>query len=121
MNDLSRKPLSAADEASRNRLGVISEGFECEGSIRFDGPLQLDGRFKGTMSVKSLTIGKSGDCEADLRCKSLVVRGRFTGKAVCEELEVATGAIILADATYGRIRVAADSHIRGRLSHQPID
>jgi cytoskeletal protein CcmA (bactofilin family) len=121
MNDLSRKPLSAADEASRNRLGVISEGFECEGSIRFDGPLQLDGRFKGTMSVKSLTIGKTGDCEADLRCKSLVVRGRFTGKAVCEELEVATGAIILADVTYGRIRVAADSHIRGRLSHQPID
>ena len=72
MNDLSRKPLSAADEASRNRLGVISEGFECEGSIRFDGPLQLDGRFKGTMSVKSLTIGKTGDCEADLRCKSLM-------------------------------------------------
>ncbi len=67
MNDLSRKPLSAADEASRNRLGVISEGFECEGSIRFDGPLQLDGRFKGTMSVKSLTIGKTGDREADLR------------------------------------------------------
>ena len=73
MNDLSRKHLSAADEASRNRLGVISEGFECEGSIRFDGPLQLDGRFKGTMSVKSLTIGKTGDCEADLRCKSFPI------------------------------------------------
>ena len=73
------------------------------------------------MSMKKLTIGKTGDCGADLRCKSLVVRGRFTDKVVCEELEVATGAIILADVAYGRIRVAADSHIRGRLSHQPID
>ncbi len=121
MNDLSRKSTLPNEESSRNRLGVISEGFECEGSIRFDGPLQLDGRFKGTMSVKSLTIGKSGDCEADLRCKTLVVRGRFNGKAVCEELEVATGAVIVADITYDRIRVAADSHIRGRLSHQPVD
>jgi cytoskeletal protein CcmA (bactofilin family) len=121
VSDLNRKSMPPTHESAKSRPSMISEGCEVEGSICFEGPMHLDGRFKGAMTVDSLTIGKTGDCEADLHCKKLVIRGRFSGKVTCEDLEVATGALIEADITYSRIHAAAESRILGSLRHQPSD
>lgn len=107
---------AAAPTPPALKPGVISEGFECEGRIKFGGLLHLDGTFKGDLSVGNLTIGNNGHCEGSVSCSVLTIKGHFEGTAVCEELEIDPSAIVRANIQYGRIRVAAGAEVTGKLS-----
>lgn len=114
--EMPKPSTSLSSEPPSLKPGVISEGFECEGKIKFGGLLHLDGSFKGDLAVGNLTIGSNGHCIGNVICGVLTVKGHFEGTAECEELEIDPGAIVRANIKYGRIRVAAGAEVTGKLS-----
>lgn len=111
-------PLPAPPAPARGRPAYFGQGFIAEGAITFDGQLDLDGQFSGEIRTARLIIGPAGRCDGSVVCDSLVVKGYFAGTASCRELEVYTGAQLMADVTYTEIRVTPRAKISGRLIHR---
>lgn len=111
--------LPAPPAPARGRPAYFGQGFSAEGAIHFDGQFDLDGQFTGDIRTARLIIGPSGRCDGNVVCDSLVVKGHFSGSASCRELEVHTGAHLVADVTYAEIRVTPRARISGRLIHRP--
>ena len=111
-------PAPPAPAPARGRPAYFGPGFAAEGAIAFDGQLDLEGQFNGDIRAARLIIGPTGRCEGTVVCDSLVVKGHFSGAASCRELEVHTGAHLMADVTYEEIRVTPRARISGRLIHR---
>jgi cytoskeletal protein CcmA (bactofilin family) len=64
----------------KNHKSTISEGVEIEGTIQFSGPVVIDGSVKGDIvSEETLTIGKTGNVESNIKTKNIVISGRLRG------------------------------------------
>jgi cytoskeletal protein CcmA (bactofilin family) len=115
---VSDDPLPAPPAPARGRPAYFGQGFAAEGAITFDGQLDLEGQFSGDIRAARLIIGPTGRCDGNVVCDSLVIKGYFSGSASCRELEVHTGAHLMADVTYAEIRVTPRARISGRLIHR---
>jgi cytoskeletal protein CcmA (bactofilin family) len=115
---LDNDSLPGPPAPARGRPAYFGQGFAAEGAIHFDGQLDLDGHFKGDIRAARLIIGPTGCCDGNVVCDSLVIKGSLSGSANCRELEVHTGAQLLADVTYAEIRVTPRARISGRLIHR---
>ncbi len=94
-------------------MSFIGETMDIEGDITSDEDVTVEGKIRGTLSIgRTLTIGKSGKVQADI--KAAVVRiigeakgniiasekveilsqGRYTGNIQSQKLVVADGAIL---------------------------
>lgn len=100
----------------REKPSVISEGCAIEGAISSESILLLDGRFNGTIGSEGLTVGKSGRVQGKVTCKVLHIKGYMAGEAACEELVVDATAVIKADISYKRLKVARGAVISGTLT-----
>jgi cytoskeletal protein CcmA (bactofilin family) len=109
--------------ASINKLGVlshkpsvISEGCAIEGGINSDGILLLDGQVNGSVDSEGLTIGRSGRVHGKILCKTLHIKGFFSGDAVCNDLLIDETAVVEASISYKSIKVAHGAVIEGTLT-----
>lgn len=58
----------------------LGRGTTFEGKMTFEGMFRLDGKFKGEIFAgDSLVIGETGEVDAQINVKSLVVNGKFSG------------------------------------------
>ena len=64
----------------KNHSSIISEGVRIKGKIHFSGPVKIDGTAVGNIvSEETLTIGKSGNVQSNIRTKNAVISGRLSG------------------------------------------
>ncbi len=113
-------PVERALSATTVRLtelkpSIISEGFSFTGEIVSEGPLHVEGRFKGTVRVSSATVGANGTLEGNLTCSVLRIKGAFEGEATCDELVVDASASIRGKIRYRIINVSRGATIVGEL------
>lgn len=94
---------------------IISEGFSFTGEIVSEGPLHVEGRFKGTVRVSSATVGANGTLEGSLTCSVFRIKGAFEGEATCDELVVDASASIRGKIRYRVINVSRGATIVGDL------
>ncbi|MBW2123162.1 MAG: polymer-forming cytoskeletal protein [Deltaproteobacteria bacterium] len=60
----------------------LGKGTSFEGKIRFEGMFRLDGKFDGEISAgDSLIIGETGEVNAQINVKNLIVNGKLTGSS----------------------------------------
>ncbi|MFM1887670.1 MAG: hypothetical protein RL026_2827 [Pseudomonadota bacterium] len=109
----SREPAQGVDKD--RRPSIISEGFICEGSIKSDGLLNLDGSFNGEIHVGELVIGPNGRVNGAVRCQTISIRGVFEGAIHCEQLVVSSGARVNAKIFYRSLEVAAGALLAGEF------
>jgi cytoskeletal protein CcmA (bactofilin family) len=109
--------------ASINKLGVlsnkpsvISQGCAIEGAINSDGILLLDGQVNGSVDSEGLTIGRLGRVHGKILCKTLHIKGYFSGDAVCNDLLIDETAVVEASISYKSIKVAHGAIIEGTLT-----
>ena len=70
-----------------NHVSTISEGVEIEGKIHFSGPVRIDGSVIGDIiSEETLTIGRSGNVESDIKTKNIIISGRLNGNVTASGL-----------------------------------
>ncbi|MCL1894853.1 MAG: polymer-forming cytoskeletal protein [Holophagaceae bacterium] len=102
-------------EITSSKPSIISEEVELTGNIKTPGALHIEGTVKGNLEVASLTIGPTGVFEGNVNCKTLNVRGKFTGTSDCMELMVASSAQIEAKITYRELTLQRGAILKGEL------
>jgi len=115
--DTRRAPAIAPLQSS-DKPAIISEGFSVVGELRSpQGVLHVEGRVNGTLAAQSIHISGTGEVQGEVSCTSLSIKGSFTGSAVCDELVVASSAIINGKIGYKFLTVGAGATIDGELTH----
>lgn len=75
---------SSTSSGSGNSAGgltaFIDQGSEFEGKLSFKDTVRIDGRFRGEISSENtLIVGESGEIEASIRSRNVVVSGSVVG------------------------------------------
>lgn len=94
-------PLTASAAPPEPDAMLIAPGCELEGSLRIPGAVRISGDFRGALeSEASVTIDEGGSAEADIRARTVVIRGAVVGDvdASRECVLCATGRL------HGRVR-----------------
>lgn len=98
-----------------NKPSVISEGFAFTGEINSTGILHVEGKASGTVTAHSVNVSARGEIEGEVVCNSLNIKGIFSGVAVCEELVIASSAVVKGSISYKYISVGAGAKVEGEL------
>ena len=65
---------------------IIGEKTNLRGEFNIDGPLRIDGNFTGkVISRGKVYIGKTGNVDATIIAKTIVIGGAFKGEAFAEK------------------------------------
>ena len=64
----------------------IDQGSEFEGKLSFKDTVRIDGRFRGEItSENTLIVGESGEIEACIRSKSILISGSVEGDVIASQ------------------------------------
>ncbi len=81
----STSSTSSSSSASGGLTAFIDQGSEFEGKLSFRDTVRIDGRFSGEItSENTLIVGESGEIEAEIRSKTIVVSGTVNGNLIAE-------------------------------------
>ncbi len=113
---------TASPAASGGLTAFIDQGSEFEGKLSFKDTVRIDGRFRGEISSdNTLIVGESGEIEANIRSKSVVVSGLVNGDITASEKvvmhktarvegNIATGSLVIEEgaAFNGQVTMKSD-------------
>jgi cytoskeletal protein CcmA (bactofilin family) len=87
------------EKGAKGAYTIIGEGAEFEGSLIVPHDVRIDGRLKGKLeTTESLTIGSSGNVEADIKARNALVGGKVTGNLIVEErVELEANSALIGD------------------------
>ena len=81
----SSSSTSSSSSDSGGLTAFIDQGSEFEGKLSFRDTVRIDGRFSGEItSENTLIVGESGEIEAEIRSKTIVVSGTVNGNLIAE-------------------------------------
>lgn len=94
-------------ESSLGRTNRIVEGTSLKGDVETQGDFRLDGTLIGNYnSTGKLVIGVTGEVQGEIKCKSVDVEGKFSGKLeVSDLLSIRSTAQIKGDVVVGKLAV----------------
>jgi cytoskeletal protein CcmA (bactofilin family) len=76
---------SNGSSVSGGLTAFIDQGSEFEGKLSFRDTVRIDGRFNGEItSENTLIVGESGEIDAEIRSKNVVVSGTVNGNIIAE-------------------------------------
>jgi cytoskeletal protein CcmA (bactofilin family) len=82
--DMAPKPSAPPPAAAAGGLtAFIDQGSSFEGKLSFKDTVRIDGHFTGEItSENTLIIGESGEIEASIRSKTVIISGAVSGDVV---------------------------------------
>lgn len=88
-----------AERNNTSITSVICKGGVCNGSLKIDGGLRIDGTVEGEVQVSGLlTVGKNGVIKGNVMAEQVVVGGKIEGTVRAEkQLELHSGSRIEGD------------------------
>ncbi len=102
---------------------IISSDTKIRGAIQGECKVHVDGEILGPIHSKSIiSVGKNGFIEGDVAAKKLIVFGRFSGNADCEEIRILTGGKVVGQITCKTLVIERGSFFQGqnKLKGSPI-
>jgi cytoskeletal protein CcmA (bactofilin family) len=117
-SDLSNSVLPSKIMNVAQKPTIISEGAAFEGQLAFDGTLHIDGKFKGTIKVDKITVGKNGVLDGKFQANTVVVFGEIRGEILCEDLTLNSGSNIDGIIQYASIRIQQGSSLSGEINYK---
>lgn len=93
-----------------------------EGNLTFEGTLQIDGRYKGTISASgTLIVGKTGKVESDIRVSSVIICGEVHGSVFAEQsIEIRVPGKMFGDIQAPTVIIQEGVAFEGNCRTQPI-
>ena len=77
---------------------ALGPGTEIDGKLRFDATVSIDGKLRGEVfSSEALIVGKSGNVDAQITVKRLVVYGFVKGTVKAERIDLIAGGTLEGD------------------------
>jgi len=76
----------SSTSSSGGLTAFIDQGSEFEGKLSFNDTVRIDGCFRGEISSENtLIVGESGEIQATIRSKIVVISGTVTGDIIATE------------------------------------
>lgn len=112
------RQADAAPAAKTHGQSILQEGVSIGGEFEAKGDVRLDGKLKGKMRVTDrLTVGPSGEVEADLEAGEVIIMGQFKGTIhALRRLELRKGAKVVADISTASLIIEEGVFFQGRSS-----
>ncbi|KMQ51834.1 hypothetical protein CHISP_1330 [Chitinispirillum alkaliphilum] len=87
------------DKGNKGLLTMIGEGAVCEGTLIVPHSIRIEGKFKGHLeSSEIITVGSTGEVEADIKAKSAIIGGKVVGNmTILERVELEVNATMIGD------------------------
>lgn len=125
-NSNSAKPTpQAADPAKKSAPrpvaaapSILGRDITIIGEIRTDGDIQIDGRHEGNITASGITIGEQGAISGEIKAKTVLVRGKVTGKINASLVELADTANVQADITQDKLTISNGAFFDGKCSRR---
>ncbi|MBI2828799.1 MAG: polymer-forming cytoskeletal protein [Acidobacteria bacterium] len=99
-------------------MTTIGSTVHIVGDVRSDEDLLIEGRVEGSIQIgnAALTIGPRGRLEADVRGKTITVRGEVRGTiSAAERIDVAASASVKGDLSANHVIIAEGATFNGRI------
>jgi cytoskeletal protein CcmA (bactofilin family) len=96
----------------------IGQSIEIRGELTGNEDLTIDGRIDGKIILKDhhLTIGANGRIRAEIRAKSVLVKGEVVGNVVADDkVEIAPSGSVQGDLCAPRVALADGSRFKGSI------
>ncbi len=100
----------------KNLLTIFGDGAVLEGSLTVPHSVRIEGTLKGKLeTAETVTIGVSGDVEADIRARSALIGGRVVGNLIAEErVELESTASLTGDLRCRTLVINEGATFKGR-------
>jgi len=96
---------------------VVAKDTLVKGDIKVDNRLFIDGKVEGTIeSSTTVTIGKDGIIDGNVKIDKLIVSGKAKGKIECATCEILSGGIVEGELLVGTLVVEAGGMIDGKTT-----
>lgn len=99
-------------------MTTIGSTVHIVGDVRSDEDLLIEGRVEGSIQIgnAALTIGPRGRLEADVRGKTITIRGEVRGTiSAAERIDVAASASVKGDLSANHVIIAEGATFNGRI------
>jgi cytoskeletal protein CcmA (bactofilin family) len=114
------RPIAAAMPAAGagGLTAFIDQGSEFEGKLSFKDTVRIDGHFRGEISSENtLIVGETGEIEASIRSRTVVVSGTVSGPiAAPGQLVLHKSAVVNGDVEAGSLVIEEGAVLNGRIS-----
>ncbi|MDT8438414.1 MAG: polymer-forming cytoskeletal protein [Wenzhouxiangellaceae bacterium] len=114
------KPTSPA--AGSGTAAVIGATVQIDGRITADEDLRVEGKVKGTITLKNntLTIGSQGQVDAEVHAHTILVEGRVNGDLyAAERINIRASARIEGNLLAPRMSLEEGARFRGTVDMDP--
>ena len=97
---------------------VIGAGARIVGELSGDEDVVVDGRFEGKIRVeRTVHVGSSGDLEADVSARTVIVGGKVRGQIVAaEKAELTSSAVVHGSVQAPKIVIAEGARLEGNVA-----
>jgi cytoskeletal protein CcmA (bactofilin family) len=114
-----RVPGEPRGVLNMNKPSIISAGFELVGDLVSTGVVHVEGTVRGNLKLSAVTIGSTGQVVGTIECRTLHIKGRFSGQARCEELTLSSDAAVDGSMCYSQMSAQRGARIKGDLIKNP--
>lgn len=106
---------------TEHKIATIGPSISIQGDISGEGNLVIEGRVHGGIDLRQheVTIGRSGQVEADVKAKRICVEGSVKGNLFGEEVIVRESGQVDGDATAPQVTLENGCQFRGKINMDP--
>ncbi len=99
----------------------IDQGSSFEGKLSFQDTVRIDGRFRGEISSENtLIVGESGQIEASVRSRNVILSGRVVGDVFASnQLVIHKNGRLEGDVETGSLVLEEGALLNGRVTMKP--
>ncbi len=92
-----------------------------KGTLTFEKPLKIDGKFEGELTTKgSLIVGQSGEVHADIHVGDIVINGKVSGNIGADgKVQLNPTASLIGDIKAARLAIAEGATFVGNCDVNP--
>lgn len=102
-------------------LNILGPDVEVNGSLRLSQDITINGNFQGDIESEGVVVvGESGHVQADIKARTVCIRGRVHGNvAVTDKCELLPNGILIGDLKAPRMAIEEGAVFIGRSEVSP--
>ena len=108
---------AALQQAPERRQSVIGASLRFTGDIKSAGSVRIEGRVTGRVTVRSLTLGRSGGIEGDVAAEIARIDGLVEGDLEADTVVLGPSAQVFGDITHRSLSMEPGARFEGRAIH----
>ena len=108
-------PAPAKPAASRtgDKASVISADLEVLGDLKSAGDVQIDGRVKGDIHSRGVTVSVGANIEGSIFAQSVQISGRVQGQVEASKVAILRNAEVFGDVLHETLEIESGAQFQG--------